>query len=48
MAAKCLWRANRAERLEVNRATLDIVRRMADRCDSRGTGRRGARESLVV
>ena len=27
MAAKCLWRANRAERLEVNRATLDIVSR---------------------
>jgi hypothetical protein len=27
MAAKCLWRANRAERLEVNRATLDIVAR---------------------
>ena len=27
MAAKCMWRANRAERLEVNRATLDIVSR---------------------
>jgi hypothetical protein len=27
MAARCFWRAGRAERLEVNRRTIDIVRR---------------------
>jgi hypothetical protein len=27
MAASCFWRAGRAERLEVNRGTIDIVRR---------------------
>ena len=29
MAARCCWRAGRAERLEVNRGTIDIVRRAA-------------------